>query len=102
MKVLQLGFGAVGRENVRQLLNKRHHIVAIVDTQDVLDSIDFSEFEFGKAPLPLLNSSLSFCLEETQPDVILQATTDRKSTRLNSSHVRISYAVFCLKKKKKK
>src|SRR5690554_7641646 len=28
-------------------------------------------------------------------------TEDRKSTRLNSSHVRISYAVFCLKKKKK-
>src|SRR5690349_23473441 len=27
---------------------------------------------------------------------------DRKSTRLNSSHVEISYAVFCLKKKKKK
>src|SRR5690554_7059246 len=26
---------------------------------------------------------------------------DRKSTRLNSSHVRISYAVFCLKKKRK-
>src|SRR5690349_22004049 len=28
-------------------------------------------------------------------------TSDRKSTRLNSSHVEISYAVFCLKKKKK-
>src|SRR5690606_42066193 len=28
-------------------------------------------------------------------------TGDRKSTRLNSSHVKISYAVFCLKKKKK-
>src|SRR5438874_7135345 len=28
-------------------------------------------------------------------------TKDRKSTRLNSSHVEISYAVFCLKKKKK-
>src|SRR5436305_2334299 len=28
------------------------------------------------------------------------AVGDRKSTRLNSSHVRISYAVFCLKKKK--
>src|SRR3989442_8773073 len=28
--------------------------------------------------------------------------SDRKSTRLNSSHVRISYAVFCLKKKKQK
>src|SRR5690554_7784874 len=29
----------------------------------------------------------------------LPAALDRKSTRLNSSHVRISYAVFCLKKK---
>src|SRR5258707_11393328 len=29
-------------------------------------------------------------------------TPDRKSTRLNSSHANISYAVFCLKKKKKK
>src|SRR5256885_7948921 len=29
------------------------------------------------------------------------STTDRKSTRLNSSHLVISYAVFCLKKKKK-
>src|SRR5436309_12436239 len=28
-------------------------------------------------------------------------TLDRKSTRLNSSHVKISYAVFCLKKKKR-
>src|SRR5437667_5250121 len=28
-------------------------------------------------------------------------STDRKSTRLNSSHITISYAVFCLKKKKK-
>src|SRR3989442_7176470 len=31
----------------------------------------------------------------------LRREEDRKSTRLNSSHVRISYAVFCLKKKKK-
>src|SRR6266540_5820847 len=30
------------------------------------------------------------------------AVRDRKSTRLNSSHITISYAVFCLKKKKKK
>src|SRR5436309_7723173 len=30
-----------------------------------------------------------------------RAAADRKSTRLNSSHVKISYAVFCLKKKKK-
>src|SRR5256886_7364304 len=31
----------------------------------------------------------------------LDGVTDRKSTRLNSSHSQISYAVFCLKKKKK-
>src|SRR5256885_5700890 len=31
----------------------------------------------------------------------LEADGDRKSTRLNSSHLVISYAVFCLKKKKK-
>src|SRR5690242_21532103 len=35
------------------------------------------------------------------PDRI-DVTEDRKSTRLNSSHMSISYAVFCLKKKKKK
>src|SRR5579872_7541600 len=37
---------------------------------------------------------------KTNPNVTIVVTTDRKSTRLNSSHVRISYAVFCLKKKK--
>src|SRR5436305_8924343 len=35
-----------------------------------------------------------------EPVVVDEPTGDRKSTRLNSSHVRISYAVFCLKKKK--
>src|SRR2546427_7324125 len=44
---------------------------------------------------------------ETQPVVFCdlvgkQTMSDRKSTRLNSSHSQISYAVFCLKKKKKK
>src|SRR5699024_12785627 len=36
-----------------------------------------------------------------QKSVSQSDLTDRKSTRLNSSHVSISYAVFCLKKKKK-
>src|SRR5690625_7730716 len=38
-------------------------------------------------------------LAEAEPSA---SSGDRKSTRLNSSHVAISYAVFCLKKKKKK
>src|SRR3712207_7922484 len=37
-----------------------------------------------------------------QRQVHRAAAADRKSTRLNSSHANISYAVFCLKKKKKK
>src|SRR2546421_4225331 len=43
-------------------------------------------------------------IEELGPQEILARwqEIDRKSTRLNSSHDQISYAVFCLKKKKKK
>src|SRR5690554_7035217 len=50
------------------------------------------------------SSSSSTPLHEKPPTVVIDAAEsdeDRKSTRLNSSHVRISYAVFCLKKKKK-
>src|SRR5690348_18505555 len=36
-----------------------------------------------------------------QPSLVAVVISDRKSTRLNSSHPSISYAVFCLKKKKK-
>src|SRR2546427_1909661 len=36
------------------------------------------------------------------PVVVVVDDADRKSTRLNSSHSQISYAVFCLKKKKKR
>src|SRR3712207_7576928 len=41
--------------------------------------------------------------EERGPELVdaLRGMLDRKSTRLNSSHANISYAVFCLKKKKR-
>src|SRR5690606_40690908 len=39
---------------------------------------------------------------QSPPKSIHLKSRDRKSTRLNSSHVKISYAVFCLKKKNKK
>ena len=41
-------------------------------------------------------------LERATSDALTLGIGDRKSTRLNSSHALISYAVFCLKKKKKK
>src|SRR3712207_8375074 len=39
-------------------------------------------------------------IQRYKPRKIFQKRRDRKSTRLNSSHANISYAVFCLKKKK--
>src|SRR2546429_2233669 len=50
-------------------------------------------------------SAFDVVLREPVPHkgaVLTQLSADRKSTRLNSSHGYISYAVFCLKKKKKK
>src|SRR3712207_8686909 len=38
---------------------------------------------------------------ETVREILVSLVVDRKSTRLNSSHANISYAVFCLKKKNK-
>src|SRR3989442_10131814 len=58
------------------------------------------EWEKAKAELAL---AVRADPSDGQPHYLLARvcrTGDRKSTRLNSSHVRISYAVFCLKKKK--
>src|SRR5699024_11408837 len=51
---------------------------------------------------PVTTFELSTWLSEqidAKPPAMDNSKTDRKSTRLNSSHVSISYAVFCLKKK---
>src|SRR5436309_14288283 len=70
----------------------------------------FRSAERGTAPAVI---TLSFTINgapttvEVTPadrllDVLRERLGDRKSTRLNSSHVKISYAVFCLKKKNNK
>src|SRR3989454_5613779 len=53
---------------------------------------------FGKPETPQEAAAMLKRLEGRKHQVM---TADRKSTRLNSSHLVISYAVFCLKKKKK-
>src|SRR5256885_14466914 len=54
---------------------------------------------------PLVEDDIALRLEpllRERRQQVPHAIGDRKSTRLNSSHLVISYAVFCLKKKKKK
>src|SRR5207249_9859332 len=46
-------------------------------------------------------ATIDYRVNDLKADVVWYVVGDRKSTRLNSSHVSISYAVFCLKKKKK-
>src|SRR3712207_8090958 len=53
----------------------------------------FAAFRAGEERLLVVSKVANFSVD-------LPSAADRKSTRLNSSHANISYAVFCLKKKK--
>src|SRR5256885_6134597 len=65
---------------------------------------DYVNEQVGRKPLEQLAKpfvAVSTRLEDGERTVFARGNTgDRKSTRLNSSHLVISYAVFCLKKKK--
>src|SRR5690606_41437341 len=54
-----------------------------------------------REPSPCASSSSRKASAVVAKPVGTRMPRDRKSTRLNSSHVKISYAVFCLKKKKR-
>src|SRR5690554_7375691 len=60
-------------------------------------TIDFNE----KRRVSAYRGGVRYSDDVSFDSVMQDIESDRKSTRLNSSHVRISYAVFCLKKKKK-
>src|SRR2546422_6128480 len=55
------------------------------------------DFEFENTQGPIAGEPVSF--KGISPQITISGSADRKSTRLNSSHGYISYAVFCLKKK---
>src|SRR5690606_41050007 len=59
------------------------------------------ESPFSRSYGVILPSSLTTVFSRVLIFSTHPPVSDRKSTRLNSSHVKISYAVFCLKKKKK-
>src|SRR6266851_7851008 len=64
----------------------------------LLDALLLDRVENDLANLRLVNAALAE-LQRMSPTLIGHEVVDRKSTRLNSSHITISYAVFCLKKK---
>src|SRR5699024_11333317 len=70
--------------------------VQVVIPQQVEDGVDG---QISQLPLDAVAELL--CLGLGPVQVNDHVPQDRKSTRLNSSHVSISYAVFCLKKKRK-
>src|SRR2546430_7358665 len=71
--------------------SRRRHTRFDCDWSSDVCSSDLNfQMELDEKPLLVADGALGF------------AKVDRKSTRLNSSHSQISYAVFCLKKKKKK
>src|SRR3712207_8653546 len=72
-----------------------------------LNKLNHSADEMGKAfarpmfkPFTEAMEKLTTSISKPETQAALERIGDRKSTRLNSSHANISYAVFCLKKKK--
>src|SRR2546430_5994752 len=73
--------------------------VVVVDATrfDIKTGLSVIKSSRDQDPEAAIVSALDF----TSANVSRSAALDRKSTRLNSSHSQISYAVFCLKKKNK-
>ena len=72
MRVVQVGFGSVGRENLNQLAKRGHQLVGIVDKQEVLDGIDPAGINGGP---PVLEADLAKCLARSKANVILLSTS---------------------------
>ena len=69
------------------------YTLSLHDALPILTVDNFNEFAAKAEKLSIIS------LKEETIVISYDDLLDRKSTRLNSSHVRISYAVFCLKKK---
>src|SRR5437868_12872843 len=78
---------------------RAYDFIGTFPQHDVLVIVDAPTAESADRAAAKLTAALS--ADTAHFKAVQQPQGDRKSTRLNSSHVSISYAVFCLKKKKK-
>src|SRR2546426_160612 len=93
---LSLGSGPVTTDRVAAALRAKHLLLVIDNCEHVIEvAAAMAEAVLRASPLTRVLATSREPLRATEEYV------DRKSTRLNSSHLVISYAVFCLKKKKK-
>src|SRR5437762_5740936 len=82
----------------RELEAAGHNFYTSTDTEAIVHAYE----QWGTRAIARLRGMFGLAIWDTRTKSLLVAREDRKSTRLNSSHRCISYAVFCLKKKKKK
>src|SRR5690625_7124651 len=80
------------------VLTRRNAIIAFMGVELMLNAANLMLVTFSRIHGDLHGQVIAFyVMVVAAAEVVIG---DRKSTRLNSSHVAISYAVFCLKKKK--
>src|SRR3712207_8872050 len=76
------------------------YTLSLHDALPIFGHVEVGDDEVGRLGDQLAQAVLAVArLVDVLDAELLQAAADRKSTRLNSSHANISYAVFCLKKK---
>src|SRR5438309_5051847 len=105
-----IGLGIMGRPMARNLLKAGYSLVVHSRSRGPVEEIVGAGAKAGTSARDVAaQSDVLITMRPNSPDVELVALGrdgiiegDRKSTRLNSSHSSISYAVFCLKKKKKR
>src|SRR5699024_11380943 len=97
LNVLDIGTGT-GVLAITVKLERPSDVVVATDISEAALKVACENANALKADVDFQQGNLFEPVKGKTFDVIL--SKDRKSTRLNSSHVSISYAVFCLKKKK--